>query len=85
MTTPEIIDHSHYLILEDRRISTKSISEQHGISRERVGSLIREDLNKRKLSAEWFPKCLNAYQKRYRCDSSEQNEPPGSLPQGQRH
>jgi len=49
--TPEIIDQVHELILEDRRISDKSISEQLGISRERVGSIIHEDLDMRKLSA----------------------------------
>ena len=36
-TTPEIIDHIHELILEYLRISAKSIAEQLGISRERVG------------------------------------------------
>ena len=45
MTTPEIIDQIHELILEDRRISAKSIVEQLGISRERVGSIIPEDLD----------------------------------------
>jgi len=30
MTTPEIIDKIHKLILEDRRISAKSIAEQLG-------------------------------------------------------
>jgi transposase len=43
LTTPQIIDHIHELILEDRRISAKSIAEQLGISRERVGSIIHED------------------------------------------
>jgi hypothetical protein len=33
------------LILEDRRISGKSVAEQLGISRERVGSIIHEDLD----------------------------------------
>jgi len=72
MTTPEIIDQIHELILEDRRISAKSIAEQLGISREWVGSIIHEDLDKRKLSAKWVPKCLNADQKRQRCQSSEE-------------
>ena len=72
VTTPEIIDQIHELILEDRRISAKSIAEQLGISRERVGSIIYEDLGMRKLSAKWVPKCLNADQKRQRCQSSEQ-------------
>ena len=45
MATPEIIDQIHELILEDPRISAKSIAEQLGISRERVGSIIHEDLD----------------------------------------
>ena len=40
VTTPEIIDQIHDLILEDPRISAKSIAEQLGISREWVGSII---------------------------------------------
>jgi len=71
-TTPEIIDQIHELILEDRRISAKSVAEQLGISRERAGSFIHDDLDMRKLSAKWVQKCLNADQKRQRCRSSEQ-------------
>ena len=71
VTTPEIIDQIHELILEDRRISAKSIAEQLGISRERVGSIFHEDLDMRKLSAEWAPKCMNTDQKHQRCQSSE--------------
>ena len=72
MTTPEIIDQIHELILEDRRISAKSIAEQLGISRERIGSIIHEDLDMHKLSAKWVTKYLNAGQKCERCQSSEQ-------------
>jgi len=72
VTTPEIIDQIHELILEERRISAKSIAEQLCISHERFGSIIYEDLDMRKLSANWVPKCLNADQKRQRCQSSEQ-------------
>ena len=72
MTTSEIIDQIQELILEDRRILTKSIAEQLGISREPVGSIIHEDLDMRKLSAKWVPKCLNADQKLQRRESSEQ-------------
>jgi len=72
VTTSEIIDKIHELILQDRRISVKSIAEQLGISRERVRSIIHEDLDMWKLSAKWVPKCLNADQKRQRCQSSEQ-------------
>jgi len=72
VTIPEIIDQIHELFLEYRRISAKSIAEQLDISRERVGSIIREDLDMRKLSAKWVPKCLNVDQKHQRCRSSEQ-------------
>jgi len=58
VTTPEIIDQ----ILEDRRVSSKSIAEQLSISRKRVGSIIHEDLDIRELSAKWAPKFLNADQ-----------------------
>jgi len=63
VTTPEIIDKIHEIILDDHRISAKSIAEQLGISLERVGSIIHEDMDMRKLSAKWVPKCLNADQK----------------------
>jgi len=72
VTIPEIIDQIHELILEDNRISAKSVAQQLGISREWVGSIIHDDLDMRKLSAKWVPKCLNADQKRQRCQSSEQ-------------
>jgi len=49
VTTPEISDQIHELILEDRRISAKSIAEQLGITREWVGSIIHEDLDMREL------------------------------------
>jgi len=72
VTTPEIIDQIHELSMEYPRISAKSIAEHLGISRERVWSIIHEDLDMRKLSAKWVQKCLNADQKRQRCKSSEQ-------------
>jgi len=71
VTIQEIIDQIHELILKDRRISAKSISEQLSISHKQVGSIIHEDLVIWKLSAKWVPKCLNVDQKRQRCQSSE--------------
>ena len=72
MTAPEIIDQIHEIILEDNPISAKSIAEQLGISCERVGSISHEDLDMRKLSAKWVPKCLNTDEKCQRFQSSEQ-------------
>ena len=64
LTTSEIIDQIHELILEDGRISAKSIAEQLGISRERVRSIIHEYFDMGKFSVKWVPKCLNADEKR---------------------
>ena len=72
VTTPEIVDQIHELILEDRRILAKSIAEQLGISREWVGCIIHEDLDMWKLSTKWVLKCLNAGQKRQWRQSFEQ-------------
>ena len=71
VTTLEIIDQIHKLILEDRRILAKSRAKQLGISREWVRSIIHEDLDTRKISAKWVLKCLNVDQKRHWCQSSE--------------
>ena len=49
VTTPEIIDQIHELILEDCWISIKSIAEQLDISREGVGSIIHENLDMRRI------------------------------------
>ena len=60
MTTPDVIDQIHEIILENRRISVKSTAEQLGILRERVGYIIHEEVDVWKLSVEWVPECLNA-------------------------
>ena len=67
-TNQEIIKKFHELILENRQISAKSIAEQLDILRQRDGTIIHEDLDMRKFSQ----KCLNAEQKRQRCQSAEQ-------------
>ena len=61
MTTREIIDQIDELILEDSRISAKSLTEQLGVSRDRFGSIIHEDLDIRKLTVNWIPKFLVVY------------------------
>ena len=71
MTTPEITEQIHELISDDHRISAKSTAEQLGISHERVGSIIHEDLDMRKLYVKWALKCLNADKKCQWCQSSE--------------
>jgi len=63
VTTPEIAAQIHELILEDRRILAISIAEKQGLSCEQVQTIIHEDLDMRKLSVNWVPKCLKADQK----------------------
>jgi len=65
VSPPETIDHIHEIIMEDRRISSKSIAEQLSISREGVGSIIHEQLDMLKISANWVSKFLKADQKKY--------------------
>jgi hypothetical protein len=65
------LDAIHSTILDDRRISAKKITETLAISWERVGYIIHEILDMRKLSAKWVPKCLNADQKRDRVLASQ--------------
>jgi len=72
VTTLEIIDQIHEVILENCRILAKSIAEQLGISCEQVGSIIHEDLDMRKLSVKWVQKCLNVDPKHQQCQFSEQ-------------
>jgi plasmid maintenance system antidote protein VapI len=45
VNTLETVTHIHEILEEDHRISAKSRAEQMGISRERVGSIIHEDLD----------------------------------------
>ena len=63
VTTPKNIDQIHELILEDSRISAKSMAQNLGIPREQFGSIIYEDLDMWNLYSKWVPTCLNSDQK----------------------
>jgi hypothetical protein len=54
VTTPEIVIKIHKLIFGDGWGLATSIAEQLGLSRERVGSIIHEDLDMRKISAKSY-------------------------------
>jgi histone-lysine N-methyltransferase SETMAR len=71
-TTPEIIEQVHDMILGDRRIKVREIAETIGISKERVGYILHEELDMKKLCARWVPPSLTADQKRTRMKISEQ-------------
>jgi len=73
LITPCVIDEIDELTLEDRRNSAKLVAEQMGVSRGRVGSIIHEDLDMRKLPSYLVTKHRNAYQEFHRCQSAGQN------------
>jgi hypothetical protein len=63
-TRPEIIEQVHDMVLDDRRMNVREIAGTKGISKERVGYILHEDLNMRKICARWLPRLLTADQKR---------------------
>jgi len=65
-TTPEIIEQVHYMVLDDRRMKVREIAETIGISKERVGYILPEELDMKKLCARWVPRLFTADKKRTR-------------------
>jgi DNA-binding Xre family transcriptional regulator len=71
-TTPDIIEQVHDMVLNDRRMKVHEIAETIGTSKERVGYILHEELNMKKLCARWVPRLLTADQKRTHMKISEQ-------------
>ncbi|GBP88690.1 Neurofibromin [Eumeta japonica] len=59
------------LVLADRRIKLWQIAEELQISKERVGEIIHEHMNMRKISARWIPKMLTPFDKQRRLQTSD--------------
>jgi len=70
-TTPEITEQVHDMVLDDRRMKVREIAETIGISKERVGYILHEELDMKKLCARWVPHLLTD-QKHTRIKISEQ-------------
>ena len=47
-TTPDIIEQVHDIVLADRQMKVREITETTGISKERVGYILHEELNMKK-------------------------------------
>jgi histone-lysine N-methyltransferase SETMAR len=71
-TTPEITEQVHDMVLDDGRMKVREIAETIGISIERVGCILHEELDMKKLCARWVPRLLTADQNRTRKKISEQ-------------
>jgi hypothetical protein len=48
------------MLLEDRRMKVREISETTGISKEGVGYILHEELDMKNLCARWVPRLLTA-------------------------
>ncbi|EFN88747.1 Putative uncharacterized protein FLJ37770, partial [Harpegnathos saltator] len=55
VTTPEMIDKIHDMVLSDRRIKVREIVEATSISQGTVFSILHEKLGVKKISARWVP------------------------------
>jgi hypothetical protein len=62
----------HKIILNDREVKLIEIAETLMISKERVGHIVHEYLDMRKLCAKWVPRVLTIDQNQQRVDDSEQ-------------
>ena len=71
VTTPEMINKIHDMVLSDRRIKVREIVEATGISQDTVFSILHEKLSVKKISARWVPRLLSEENKRNRVVDSE--------------
>jgi hypothetical protein len=60
------------MVLDDRWMNVREIAETIGISKERVGYILHEEFDMKKLCARWVQRLLTADQKRTRRKISEQ-------------
>ena len=60
------------MVLDDRWMKVHEIAETIGISKERVGFILHEELDMKKLCAQWVPCLLTADEKRTHMKISEQ-------------
>ncbi|XP_067131309.1 histone-lysine N-methyltransferase SETMAR-like [Centruroides vittatus] len=71
VTTSEMIDKIHHMILSDQRIKVHEIVEATGISQGTVFSILHKKLGVKKISARWVPRLLSVENKRNRVVDSE--------------
>ncbi|GBP82554.1 Putative uncharacterized protein FLJ37770 [Eumeta japonica] len=71
VVTEENVRKIEKLVLADRRIKLWQIAEELQISKERVGEIIHEHMNMRKISARWVPKMLTPFHKQRRLQTSK--------------
>lgn len=73
VTTSEMIEKIHKIVLEDRRLKVHEIAETCRMSAERVRNILHNHLNMEKLCARWVPRLLTLDQKLLRKTISTDN------------
>ncbi|GBP83936.1 Putative uncharacterized protein FLJ37770 [Eumeta japonica] len=71
VVTEEYVRKIEKFVLADRRIKLWQIAEELQISKERVGEIIHEHMNMRKISTRWVPKMLTALDKQRRLQTTK--------------
>ena len=66
VTTSDMVEKNHHMIMEDRWIKVREISKAVGIFTERVYDILHEKLEFKKVCARWVPRLLTPDQKRDR-------------------
>ncbi|XP_029638087.1 uncharacterized protein LOC115213263 [Octopus sinensis] len=72
-TTNYNIDFTLGMVMQDRQISCRQITEKLGISNERADNIVTKELGFSKVSARWVLCLLTSEQKRTRCTLSTSN------------
>lgn len=72
VSTPQMINKIHDMVLADRKLKVREIAEAVGISTGQVFKILHEHLEMKKLCARWVPRMLTKDQKRARVVTSEQ-------------
>ena len=73
ITTSEIINKIHDIVLNDLKVKVPGVAEIVSISNERVVNILRKRFSMRKLCTIWILRLLTIDQKRIRVTTSEQN------------
>ena len=64
VTTPEIIEKIHEIVLDDRKVKVRELAEATGISIQSVVKILHHNLGMRKITDNWVPRLLIIDQKR---------------------
>lgn len=72
VTTSEMIEKIHDMVMNDRRVKVREIAVAVGISIERVQKILTTHLDMRKLSARWVPRLLTIDHKHARVSTSKE-------------